>query len=69
LESGTRKIALVGIQRSLRFSGILLILSLGVELISLLWEKPLAFLFAFIGGAIFLVGILVYLYSLASAGA
>ena len=58
-----------GIHRSLRVSGVLLILGLGVELISLLWEKPLAFLlFAFIGGALFLAGIFVYLYSLVSAG-
>ena len=31
--------ALMGIQRRLRLSGILLILGLGVELISLLWER------------------------------
>ena len=35
---------ITGIVRSLRVSGILLILGLGTELISLLWEKPLAFL-------------------------
>ncbi len=57
-----------GIQRSLRISGILLALALVVELISLLWGKPLAFLlFAFISGALFLAGILLYLYSLVSA--
>ncbi len=54
-----------GIQRSLRLPGILLILGLSVELISLLWTKPLGFiLFAFVGGALFLAGILLYLYSL-----
>ena len=57
----------MGIQRSLRFSGILLTLALVVELISLLWGKPLAFLlFAFVGGVLFLAGILLYLYSLVS---
>ena len=57
-----------GIARSLRVSGVLLILGLGTELISLLWEKPLAFLlFAFVGGALFLAGIFLYLYSLVSA--
>jgi uncharacterized membrane protein len=62
------RIAEMGIQRSLRFAGVLLILGLLVELISLLWEKPLAFLlFAFIGGALFLIGILAYLYSLVSS--
>lgn len=61
-------IGLMEIQRSLRLSGVLLILGLGVELASLLWEKPLAFLlFAFVGGVLFLAGILVYLYSLVSA--
>jgi hypothetical protein len=38
-----------------------------VELISLLRGKPLAFLlFDFIGGALFLAGIFLYLYSLVS---
>jgi hypothetical protein len=59
---------ITGIARSLRVSGILLILGLGIELTSLLWEKPLAFLlFAFVGGALFLSGIFLYLYSLVSA--
>jgi hypothetical protein len=56
-----------GIQRRLRLPGILLILGLAIELISLLWNKPLAFiLFAFVGGFFFLAGILLYLYSLVS---
>ena len=54
-----------GMGRSLRLPGILLILGLAIELISLLWTKPLAFiLFAFVGGALFLAGIFLYLYSL-----
>jgi len=58
---------IMGIARSLRLSGSFLILGLGTELVSLLWEKPLAFLlFAFVGGALFLAGILLYLYSLVS---
>jgi hypothetical protein len=62
------KIASMGMHRSLRFSGALLIAGLAIELISLLWEKPLAFLlFAFIGGTLFLAGVLLYLYSLVSA--
>ncbi len=56
-----------GMQRSLRISGILLALALVVELISLLWGKPLAFLlFVFVGGVLFLVGIALYLHSLVS---
>ena len=59
---------IMGISRSLRLSGSFLILGLGIELISLLWEKPLAFLlFAFVGGFLFFAGILLYLYSLVSA--
>jgi hypothetical protein len=54
-----------GIERALRTSGILLILGLGVEVVSLLWEKPLAFLlFVGVGGLLTVLGILVYLYSL-----
>ncbi len=54
-----------GIYRSLRLSGILLAFALVVELISLIWGKPLSFiLFAFVSGALFLAGILLYLYSL-----
>ena len=57
-----------GIGRSLRLAGILLTLGLATELVSLLWAKPLAFiLFAFVGGALFLAGILFYLYSLVAA--
>lgn len=57
-----------GVRSSLRLPGILLILGLATELVSLLWAKPLAFiLFAFVGGALFLAGILLYLYSLVSA--
>jgi hypothetical protein len=57
-----------GIARRLRLPGILLILGLAIEWISLLWAKPLAFiLFAFVGGGLFLAGILLYLRSLISA--
>jgi len=55
----------IQIERALRISGILLILGIAIEIISLLWEKPLAFLlFVGIGGALTFVGIVVYLYSL-----
>jgi uncharacterized membrane protein len=55
----------IGIGRSLRISGVLLILGLAIELISLFWAKPLSFiLFAFVVGALFVAGILLYLYSL-----
>lgn len=54
-----------GMERKLQISGILLILGLLVEVISLLWEKPLAFLlFAGVAGSLTFAGILLYLYSL-----
>ncbi|MGH9745779.1 MAG: hypothetical protein ACRD59_06680 [Candidatus Acidiferrales bacterium] len=50
---------------ALRLSGVLLILGIAVEIVSLLWEKPLAFLlFVGVGGLLTLAGIVVYLYSL-----
>jgi hypothetical protein len=55
----------VQIERALRISGILLILGIAVEIVSLLWEKPLAFLlFVGVGGLLTLAGIGFYLYSL-----
>lgn len=54
----------IQIERALRISGVLLILGIVVEIISLLWEKPLAFLlFVGVGGALTFVGIILYLYS------
>lgn len=55
--------------RSLKIAGILIILGLIVEVISLVWFHPLAFvLFAFVGGALIFIGMAVYLASLAFAG-
>jgi hypothetical protein len=51
--------------RHLRVSGILLIVGLLVEGVSLLWNHPIAFdLFLYVGGVFFLSGIAVFLYSL-----
>jgi hypothetical protein len=48
----------IQIERALRLSGVLLILGIVVEIISLLWEKPLAFLlFVGVGGALTFAGI------------
>jgi hypothetical protein len=54
-----------GIDKALRISGVLLILGIIVEIVSLLWEKPLAFLL-FVGGGGLLTasGVALYLYSL-----
>ena len=54
--------------RKLQLSGIVLILGLVLEAVCLLRHGPIAFIvFAGLGGALFAVGILLYLYSLVSA--
>jgi len=62
------KLPSIGIQRFLQASSVLIILGLLVEVVSLLWFHPLAFvLFAFVGAFLIGLGILVYLASLAFA--
>lgn len=59
----------MGIQKFLRISSVLVILGLLVELVSLVWFHPLAFvLFAFVGAGLIGLGVLVYLASLVFAG-
>jgi hypothetical protein len=56
------------IERRIRMAGILLIAGLLVELVTLRWSHPTAFLFfLLLGGALMAVGIGVYLLSLVSA--
>jgi hypothetical protein len=58
----------LGIQRLLRIATVLIILGLVVEIISLQWVHPLAFvLFAFVGASLLGLGILAYLASLVFA--
>ena len=53
------------IERKLQLSGIILILGLVVESLCLLGHGPIAFMFFVgLGGVLFAVGILLYLYSL-----
>ena len=55
------------ISKKFRIAGILIILGLVVEGLSLLWNHPLSFLaFLCIGGIFLLLGILVYLLALVS---
>jgi predicted membrane channel-forming protein YqfA (hemolysin III family) len=57
-----------GIEGRLRISGVLIVLGLLVEALSLIRIHPLAFLsFMFIGGALLIAGIIVYLTSIAAA--
>jgi uncharacterized membrane protein YczE len=57
------------IERKLRIAGIMIIAGLLVELFSLRWSHPTAFLvFIMFGGALIGIGVLFYLYSLVSRG-
>ncbi|MFN0109404.1 MAG: hypothetical protein ACKVZH_11175 [Blastocatellia bacterium] len=55
------------IEKRIRLAGLLLIAGLLVELITLRWSHPTAFLvFLLIGGTLMAVGILIFLYTLVS---
>lgn len=55
------------ISKRLRTSGILVILGLLVEALSLMWNHPLSFVvFLGLGGLLLLVGIVIYLTALVS---
>lgn len=59
---------LTKLEKRIRLSGLLLILGLLVELGSLYWSHPTAFLFfLLLGGLLMAAGILIYLLSLVSA--
>ncbi|HZS08012.1 MAG TPA: hypothetical protein VFD58_24470 [Blastocatellia bacterium] len=56
------------LEKRLRISGSLIIAGLLVELVTLRWSHPTAFLFfLLLGGALMAGGILLYLYSLVSS--
>jgi hypothetical protein len=60
---------IVGLEKGLRLSGTILIVGLGVEAICLLWARPIAFIVLVpVGGFLCAAGIIMYLYSLISAG-
>jgi uncharacterized membrane protein YczE len=62
------KTQLMKIEKRIRLAGILLIAGLLVELTTLRWSHPTAFLFfLFLGGALMALGIAIYLFSLISA--
>lgn len=57
------------ISKRLRTSGILIILGLLVEALSLIWNHPLSFVaFLGIGGFLMFVGIIIYLWALVPPG-
>jgi len=54
-------------QRRVRVSGLLVVLGLVIELVSLLWSHPTAFVLFLVPGALLMaLGILLYLFSLVS---
>jgi len=62
------KLSEIGMQRLLRISSALIILGLALEIASLLWFHPLAFvLFAFVATGLIGPGVVVYLASLVFA--
>jgi hypothetical protein len=62
------KLRVIGIRRFLQVSSGLIILGLLVELVSILWFHPLAFvLFVFVGATLTGLGIVVFLVSLVFA--
>ena len=61
---------LTQIEKRICLSGLLIIAGLSVELITLHWSHPTAFLFfLLLGGTLMMLGILIYLFSLASKSA
>ena len=64
MEGATVKLSENPLERRLQVSGMLLILGLLTEMVCLFWARPLSFLaFISVGGALLLLGILVYLLS------
>jgi hypothetical protein len=64
VEGPTVKLSENPLERRLQVSGILLILGLLTEMVCLFWARPLSFLaFISVGGALLLLGILLYLLS------
>lgn len=59
------KLRAIGMSKILRMSGILLILGLVIEAVSLLFNHPLSFMgFIIVGGTLLGVGVLLFLISL-----
>jgi len=59
------KFKAMGMSKVLRVSGILLILGLAIEAVSLIFNHPLSFMgFIIVGGALLAIGVLLFLYSL-----
>ncbi len=61
------KFKAMGMSKTLRVSGVLLILGLAIEAVSLLFNHPLSFMgFIIVGGTLLGIGVLLFLFSLVS---
>jgi len=57
----------ISLTQRLRIAGILIVMGLIVELLTIAWNNPIAFLvFLGVGGLLIFVGMVVYLWSLVS---
>jgi hypothetical protein len=58
-----------GIEKRIRWAGLLVVAGLLVQIVTMSWVHPLAFMtFLVIGCPLSLAGVLLYLYSLAARG-
>jgi hypothetical protein len=56
-----------GLEQRIRISGVLLVMGLIIEAVSLAWANPTAFIvFVVVGGTSMAAGMLLFLYSVAS---
>jgi hypothetical protein len=61
------KITDINLAQRLRIAGILIVLGLVVELLTLAWNNPISFIvFLGVGGLLMFLGIVLYLWSLVS---
>ena len=59
--------SMITIERRIRWSGMLIVLGLLLQMLTLLWTHPLAFMcFLMIGCPLVVAGMLLFLYSLVS---
>jgi hypothetical protein len=64
---GGRIMPTITIERRIRWSGLLIVLGLLLQMLTLLWTHPLAFMcFLMIGCPLVAAGMLLFLYSLVS---
>jgi hypothetical protein len=56
------------LNKRLRMAGVLVLLGLVVELVTFLWNRPVAFFLFIAGAGVTFLGVLIYLFSIVSPG-